>query len=92
MIDERPIPREETMPATREARYLSGVDRGKHVSLMVPGGKYSGPWELAGTLYELTHWADGTMSMVVVREDGPARGMSIPPETPVTITITGKES
>lgn len=31
MIDQRPIPREATMPVTREARYLSGVDLGKTV-------------------------------------------------------------
>lgn len=78
------------MPVTREARYLSGNDRGKHVRLMVPGGKYTGDWELAGTLLELVHWADGTTSMMVLREDGPARGLGIPADT--VVTITGKPS
>lgn len=75
---------------SREARYLSGVDRGKHVRLTVPGGRYTGPWELAGLLLELTHWADDTISLTVLREDGPARGTQIPANT--IVTITGKES
>ena len=91
MIDNRPIPRlGETMPVAREARYLSGNDRGKHVRLTVPGGKHTGPWELAGEMLELVHWADGTTSMTVRRDDGPALGLGIPPDT--IVTITGKAS
>lgn len=78
------------MPAQIEARRLSGVDRGKHVRLMVPGGKYTGDWELAGEVLRIIHWSDGLISLLVLREDGPALGTQIAPETPVT--ITGKES
>lgn len=78
------------MPVTREAKHLSGADIGKHVRLMVPGGKHTGPWELAGELLSLGHWHQGEVTITVLREDGPAMGSKIPPETPVT--ITGKES
>lgn len=78
------------MPVTREARYLSGADRGKHVRLMVPGEKYTGDWELAGELRRVTHWGDGTISIHVLREDGPKAGAEIPPNT--VVTITGKPS
>lgn len=78
------------MPVTREARYLSGVDRGKHIRVMVPGGRYTGPWELAGKLVRVTHWGDGMISLHVLREDGPKAGADIHPNTPVT--ITGKAS
>lgn len=75
---------------SREARYLSGVDRGKHVRLMVPGGRYTGPWELDGELVRVTHWGDGTVSLHVIRDDGPKAGTDIPANT--IVTITGKES
>lgn len=78
------------MPVAREARYLSGVDRGKHVTLTVPGTRYTMPWELAGTLTSVQHWGDGTVTVLVLREDGPARGTGLPSDTQVT--ITGKES
>lgn len=78
------------MPVTREAKYLSGADIGKHVRLMVPGGKYTGPWELAGELIKITHWTDAMLSLHVLREDGPKRGTEIPAET--LATITGKAS
>lgn len=78
------------MPVTREAKHLSGVDRGKHVSLMVPGGKYTGPRELAGELITVTHWGDGKLSMIVLRNDGPKAAGGIPPDT--LVTITGKAS
>lgn len=74
------------MTTTIEAKRLSGIDRGKHVRLMVPGGKHTGEWELAGELLELVHWADGTTSMTVLRDDGPALALGIPPDTLVTIT------
>ena len=79
------------MPATREARYLSGADRGKHVSLTVPGGRF-GDWELAGELVGTRHWGDGTVDILVNRGDvrGPSIATHLPPETP--ITITGKAS
>ncbi|OIH86006.1 hypothetical protein BLJ79_04215 [Arthrobacter sp. UCD-GKA] len=79
------------MPATREARYLSGVDIGKHVRLMVPGGKHTGPWEIEGKLVGATHFGDGAVSMIVLRATGGPRQVGyLPPETPVT--ITGKAS
>lgn len=78
------------MPVTREARYLSGVDRGKHVRLMVPGGRYTGPQELEGELLAVAHWGDGTIALNVLRADGPRRAECIPPNT--IVTITGKPS
>lgn len=74
------------MPVTREAKYLSGADRGKHVRVMVPGGKSHDPWELAGQLGSITHWSDNTTSMTVLREDGATHVHDIPADTIVTIT------
>lgn len=80
------------MSVTREARYLSGADRGKHVSLTVPGSRF-GDWALAGELVGTRHWGDGTVD-ILVKWDGESRGPRIanhlPPETPVI--ITGKVS
>lgn len=78
------------MPTQVEARYLSGADIGKTVRLMVPGGKHTGPRELAGELITVTHWGDGQLSMIVLREDGPKAAAGIPAET--LVTITGKEA
>lgn len=69
-----------------EARRLSGDDRGKHVALQVEGGRHTGPWQLEGELRAVSHFADGTITIVVTREDGPAMGTGIKPDTQVMIT------
>lgn len=69
-----------------EARRLSGDDRGKHVSLQVEGGRNTGPWQLEGELRRIIHWADGTTSLIVLRDDGPALGSKVPEDTIVSIT------
>lgn len=77
------------MPVTREARHLSGVDRGKHVHLTVPRIRHS-PWELAGELISTRHWGDGTVDLIVQRDTGPRLAENLPPDTIVTIvTING---
>lgn len=77
-----------SMPTQIEAKRLSGVDRGKHVQLMVPGGRF-GDWELAGELIGTQHWGDGTVDILVAwngESRGPRIANHLPPETVVTIT------
>lgn len=79
------------MPVTREAKYLSGVDRGKHVRLMAPGGRYTGTWELEGELVSVTHHGGTDLTdVIVLSSDGPRQGANLHANT--LVTITGKAS
>lgn len=69
-----------------EARLLSGADRGRRISLEVPGGTYTGPWTLEGELMSVSHFGDGSITLVVNREKGPAAGTEIAPTALVTFT------
>lgn len=75
------------MTTTREAKYLSGVDRGKHVAFVHPGGKYSGAYRIEGTLVSVKHLGDDSTTLVVQTVGGIRYG-DITENTTVTITGT----
>lgn len=75
------------MTTTREAQRLTGVDRGKHVAFIHPGGKYSGAYRIEGTLVSVKHLGDGTTTLVV-QADGGIRYGDITENTLVTISGT----
>lgn len=58
------------MTVQREAKYLSGVDRGKHVNFVHPGGKYSGAYRIEGNLVSVKHLGDGSTTLVVQTASG----------------------
>lgn len=75
------------MTITRQAKYLSGVDRGKHVAFIHPEGKYSGAYRIEGTLVSVKHLGDGSTTLVVHTLGGIRYG-DITENTTVTITGT----
>lgn len=53
-----------------EAKRLSGIDRGKTITALVPGYRHTGPWELAGTLDRIHHLTDGSVTLTVTTTAG----------------------
>lgn len=75
------------MTTTRQAKYLSGVDRGKHVAFVHPGGKYSGAYRIEGTLVSVKHLSDDSTTLVVKTVGGIRYG-DVTENTMVTINGT----
>lgn len=75
------------MTTIRGAKYLSGVDRGKHVVFVHSGGKYSGAYRIEGTLVSVKHLGDGSTTLVVETVGGIRYG-DIIENTMVTIAGT----
>lgn len=79
------------MPTQIEAKRLSGVDRGKHVRVRVPGGRYTGTRNLEGELVSITHHGGTDLTdIIVLTAAGPRQGAGLPADT--IVTITGKPS
>lgn len=75
------------MTTTRQAKYLSGVDRGKHVEFVSTAGKYTGPYRISGPLIAVKHLGDGTTTLIVQSPSGAKYG-DVPADTKITITGT----
>lgn len=75
------------MTTTRQAEYLSGADRGKHVEFVATAGKYTGPYRISGPLIAVKHLGDGTTTLIVQSPSGPKYG-DVPADTMITITGT----
>lgn len=74
------------MSTSIEAKRLSGIDRGKHVSVTAPGLPHTGPWELAGELISSHHLSDGSVSLTVFSAAGPKHCGNLLGDALVTIT------
>ncbi|MHC6176226.1 hypothetical protein [Glutamicibacter sp. X7] len=73
------------MSATKDARHLSGADLGRHITAQIPGGKYAGPWQLAGTIISVKHFATGDVQ-ITAQDQSQIRFGVIPGTQPVTIS------
>lgn len=74
------------MPVQIEARLLSGADRGRRISLLVPGDTYTGDRQIEGELRSISHFGDGSITLVVDCEGRQSVGTEIEPTAVVTLT------